>query len=119
MPPIGPNTSEFYMTYSFLRNFLAGPGARGNVSEIAARPQGRRNLLGDSLFTLLLFWPLLFKYRAEAPFVVRETIAVFLGKLGDLCLAIFLGYRPDALQLILVNSAVAILASLQSESASD
>ena len=43
-----------------------------SVSEIAARARGRAVICsGDWLLVLPLFWRLLFKYRAEAPFVVR------------------------------------------------
>jgi len=55
----------------FLRN-LAQHGAGGLLSvKLLPARKVAVNCSGDSLFTLPLFWPLLFKYRAEAPFVVR------------------------------------------------
>jgi hypothetical protein len=60
-----------------------------------------------------------FKDCAESSLVTDQTETVRVGKLLDLRFAIFLVYWPDALQLIFVDGAVAILASLQLQFASN
>jgi len=45
--------------------------------------------------------------------VICQPKSVCLGKLRDLCLSIFFGYRPDALQFLLVDSAVPQIASFE------
>ena len=51
--------------------------------------------------------------------VETQMESVFVRKLRDLFLAILLVYRPDALQFILVNSALREFASLQLQIVSD
>src|SRR4029453_10312475 len=51
--------------------------------------------------------------RAVPLLVICQPKSVFLRKLRDFCLAIFFSYRPDALQFLLVNSAVPQFVSLE------
>ena len=53
------------------------------------------------------------KDRAVPLLVICQPKSVFLPKLRDLCLPIFFSYRPDALQFLLVDSAVPQIASLE------
>jgi hypothetical protein len=50
---------------------------------------------------------------AQSLFIEPQTEAVFIRELRDLCLSIFLAWRPKALQFVLVDSAVHPFASLQ------
>jgi hypothetical protein len=83
--------------------------------------------VGRSLISAVLGWLLMnlcwrylfFKDCAESLLVIDQTETVRVGELLDLCFAIFLVYWPDALQLIFVDGAVAILASLQFQFASN
>ena len=50
---------------------------------------------------------------AESLAIERQSEAVFLRKLGDLCLSVFLVKRPEASQFTLVNNAMLPFANLQ------
>src|SRR5262245_4391242 len=55
-----------------------------------------------------------FQEDRAVPLLVRcQPKSGFLRKLRDLCLPIFFSYGPDALQFLLVNSAVTQIASLE------
>ena len=51
--------------------------------------------------------------RAVPLFVICQAKSLFLRKRRDLCLAIFFSYRPDALQFLLVDSAVPQIVGLE------
>ena len=51
--------------------------------------------------------------RAKARFIESQAESVFPRKLRYLCLSIFLGWRPDALQLILISRVMADSANFQ------
>jgi len=59
------------------------------------------------------------KYRAESLLIIYELKSVFLRKLGNLCLAIFFCYWPDALQFLLVDRAMPQIVRLQLQFTSD
>jgi len=50
---------------------------------------------------------------AQSLFIEPQTEAVFIRELRNLCLSIFLAWRPKALQFILVNNALHPFASSQ------
>ena len=53
------------------------------------------------------------KDGAQSLAIKLETESIFHRKLRDLCLSIFLVWRPEAFQFVLVNSAVLPFANLQ------
>ena len=73
---------------------------------------GALNLAGQQLQTSFSPWPFI-EDGAQSLAIEPETESVFLGKLRDLCLSIFLVWRPETLQFVLVNSAMLPLANLQ------
>jgi len=58
------------------------------------------------MVSLRLSWRLRLKNRAQATPVIRQFESVFVGELRNLLPSIFLIDWPEALQLVLVNSAV-------------
>src|SRR5215831_7208625 len=63
-------------------------------------------------FTVAI-WSRFLKDCAQSLFVIGQSKAVLPGKLLDLCLAVFFSYRPDALQFLLVDSAVPQIVTLE------
>ena len=93
---------------------------RPSVTRLGGISQGAyaRNF-SESALASFVFDALLLKDRAESWFIIDQPEPVLTGKFLDFSLAIFQVYRPDALQLIFVDGAVAILAGLQSQFAFD
>jgi hypothetical protein len=60
----------------------------------------------NNMVSLRLSWRLRLKNRAQATPVIRQFESVFVGELRNLLPSIFLIDWPEALQLVLVNSAV-------------
>ena len=73
---------------------------------------GALNLAGQQLQTSLSPWPFV-EDGAQSLAIEPQTESVFLRKLGHLCLSIFVVWRPETLQFVLVNSAMLPLANLQ------
>src|SRR5260370_33255353 len=65
----------------------------------------RSNLTGQELQTSLSPRPLV-EDGAQSLAIEPQTESVFRRKLRDLCLSIFLVWRPETFQFVLVNSAV-------------
>jgi hypothetical protein len=81
-------------------------------SSSVAQGDARSNLTGQKLRTSFSPWPFI-EDGAQSLVIEPQTESVFLRKLGDLCLSIFLVWRPETLQFVLVNSAMLPSANLQ------
>ena len=60
-----------------------------------------------------------YKDRAEPLLIISQPKSVLLRKVCDLCFVIFFSDRPDALQFLLVDSAVPQIVSLELQFTSD